>query len=89
MSSAKTNVDDRYRAPRVPVSDGAPLEPHADVWDIMLVVFCGRIALEVSEAVGGSAQWRFLLAIAGIHTALLVGATAYFSYLARRARARV
>jgi hypothetical protein len=162
MSSPKTNMDDRYRPPRAPVSDGTPLKPRVNVWDIVIVisltamwlldyphdgisrfigqhfpwpverslkwpalllertlieagvcipaamvlalrlrrcavvisvllsvVFCGRIAFEVSEALPGSWQWHFLLVIAGIHTALLVSATAYFAYLARRAHADV
>jgi hypothetical protein len=54
---------------------------------LLSAVFCGRIAFEVSAALPGSWQWRFLLVIAGIHTALLVSATAYFAYLARRAHA--
>jgi hypothetical protein len=53
------------------------------------VAFCSRIAFEVSEALPGSARWRFLLIIAGIHTASLLSATAYFAYLARRAHADV
>jgi hypothetical protein len=53
---------------------------------LLTVVFCGRIAFEVSEAIPGSFQWRFLLVIAGMHTALLVSATAFFAYLARRLR---
>jgi hypothetical protein len=150
-------MDDRYRPPRAPVSDGALLKPRVNVWDIMIVmsllamwllkfphdgisrfigqhfpwpaerslkwpalllertlieaavcipaaivlalrlrrravvialllsvVFCSRIAFEVSQALPGSMQWRFLLAIAGIHTALLMSATAYFAHLARR-----
>ena len=158
----KTNMDDRYRPPRSPVSDGALSKPRANVWDIttvmsllaiwlldyphhsisgfigqhfpwpaerslkwpalflertlieagvcipaaivlalrlrrravviavlLSVVFCGRIAVEVSEALPGSPQWRFLLVVAGIHTALLVSATAYFAYLARRTHANV
>ena len=145
-------MDDRYRPPRAPVSDGAALKPRVNVWDIMIVisllamwlldyphdgisrfigqhfpwpverslkwpalfleralieagvcipaalvlalrlrrcavviavllsvVFCSRIAFEVSEALPGSTQWRFLLVIVGIHTALLVSATAYFA----------
>jgi hypothetical protein len=56
---------------------------------LLSVVFCGRISFEVSAALPGSAQWRFLLVIAGIHTALLVSATAYLAYLARRAHADV
>ena len=154
-------MDDRYRPPRAPVSDGAVLKPRVDVWNIMVVisllamwlldyphdgisrfigqhfpwpverslkwpalllertlieagvciptaivlalrlrryavviavllsvVFFGRIAFEVSAALPGS-WWRFLLVIAGIHTALLVSATAYFAYLARRAHAEI
>jgi hypothetical protein len=48
-------------------------------------VFCARVAFDVPKALPGSGVWRFLFVIAGIHTALLVGATAYFAYLARRA----
>lgn len=160
--TSKTNMDDRYRPPRAPVSDGALLKARVNVWDIMIVisllamwllayphdgisrfigqhfpwpverslkwpalflertlieavvcipaaivlalrlprravviavllsvVFCGRIAFEVSEALPGSAQWRFLLVIAGIHTALLASATSYFAYLARRTHANL
>lgn len=54
---------------------------------LLSVVFCARVAPDLSATFSGSARWRFLLVIAAIHTALLVGATAYFSYLARRARA--
>ena len=161
MSSPKTNVDDRYRPPRAPVSDGAPSKPRFNGWDVLMVIglfvlwlldyphksiskfigqhfpwpvaptlkwpalilertlieaavcipvaiglalrlrrgavviatllsvaFCGRIAFEMSEAFRGSAQWHFLGVIAGIHTVLLVGATASVSYLAQRARAK-
>jgi hypothetical protein len=54
---------------------------------LLSAVFCGRIAFESPQALPGSAQWRFLLVIAGIHTALLVAATAYFAYLAHRTHA--
>jgi hypothetical protein len=56
---------------------------------LLSAVFCGRVAFEVPKAVFGSADWRFLFVIGGIHTALLVGATAYFAYLARRSHADV
>lgn len=51
--------------------------------------FCARVAIDMPQALPGSGVSRFLLMIAVMHTAFLVGATAYFAYLARRARANV
>ena len=56
---------------------------------LLAAIFCGRVAFDVPNALPGSGQWRFLFVIAGIHTVLLVGATAYFAYLARRKHADV
>jgi hypothetical protein len=50
-------------------------------------VFCARVAFDIPKTLPGSGVWRFLFLIAVMHTTLLVGATAYFAYLARRARA--
>jgi len=44
---------------------------------LLAVIFCRRIAFELPRTPVGSADWRFLCAIAGIHTAVLVGATPY------------
>src|SRR6266436_4241342 len=38
MGSPKTNMDDRYRPPRAPVSDGALPKPRVNVLDIMIVM---------------------------------------------------
>jgi hypothetical protein len=50
---------------------------------LLAALFCGRIVLELSKTPAASGDWRFLCFIAGIHAALLVGATAYLSYRVR------
>jgi hypothetical protein len=50
---------------------------------LLAVIFCRRIAFELPRTPVGSADWRFLCAIAGIHTAVLVGATPYIAHRLR------
>ncbi len=52
---------------------------------LLAAVLCGRTALELPKTPAGSADWRFLCVIAGIHTTLLVGTTAYIAHRLRRA----
>jgi hypothetical protein len=54
---------------------------------VLCAIFCARVAFDFPQAPPGSGVWSFLFAIAGIHTALLMGATAYFAYRVRRSGA--